>query len=230
MIGCLLLHGFTGRSEEIAPLINYLERETDWEIIAPVLPGHGNQLNLKGKDYSMWIDKAVDELHYLKKHCEKVFVIGFSMGAMIAVQLANQYTIDRLVLLAPAAKVLPMPKMVLEINKMLRDAKRGILHSNLMYQHSVQKIIYTPMEAVLEFFKLIKQSKKCLYDIDVPVLIMQGKQDALVPYKTIYEFDRVIQSTEKEIVLFQDAGHFICLEKDTGRIVNRLALEFLKKH
>ncbi|TXK89896.1 alpha/beta fold hydrolase, partial [Parageobacillus sp. SY1] len=91
MIGCLCIHGFTGSPDEVAPLAEYLQKRTDWVIKTPILPGHGKRLQLKGITYDQWFQAAERELQALMEICETVYVIGFSMGGVIAVYLAEKY-------------------------------------------------------------------------------------------------------------------------------------------
>src|SRR4051794_9655664 len=99
MIGCLCIHGFTGAPYEVEPLANYLQRHTDWKIVVPLLPGHGDTLSLKDSTCTDWIDCAEIALQKLFEECEKVYVIGFSMGGLIAAYLTARYSISKLVLL-----------------------------------------------------------------------------------------------------------------------------------
>lgn len=46
MIGCLIIHGYTGGPYEVDPLRVYLQKRTNWKIVVPVLEGHGENLDL----------------------------------------------------------------------------------------------------------------------------------------------------------------------------------------
>ena len=93
MIGCLLIHGYTGSPHELEPLTGYLQKRTNWEIQVPILPGHGNQLELEDVSYEEWMSAAEKAYVELRKRCDIVYVIGFSMGGMIAVYLAAKYDV-----------------------------------------------------------------------------------------------------------------------------------------
>ncbi|MFP3325017.1 carboxylesterase, partial [Planococcus sp. SIMBA_160] len=62
MIGCLCIHGFTGAPYEVEPLAQYLKQTTDWTVQSITLPGHGEELRLKGILYQEWIATAELEL------------------------------------------------------------------------------------------------------------------------------------------------------------------------
>lgn len=226
MIGCLVIHGFTGHIEEVKPLVDYLETNTDWVFSVPTLPGHGETLNLKGKPYESWIQASVEAYEELSKKCTDIYVIGFSMGGMIAAYLAALFKVKKLVLLAPALRIFPVRQLTKEFGGILVDARHHALESNLMYHNSLKKFSHTPLTSVIEFLKLVKFVRPFLKNVYTPVWIGQGKDDAIVPYWGIRELDRRISSEDKRFVLFNDAGHFLCLDESQDE-VNRLVLQFL---
>ena len=115
MIGCLCIHGFTGAPDEIEPLVHFLNGHTDWKLVVPTLPGHGEMLELKGVQYGQWISHAEKELEKLLQTCEKVYVVGFSMGGMIASYLAVHFPVEKLVLLSAAAYYVNPKQLAVDI-------------------------------------------------------------------------------------------------------------------
>src|SRR5699024_6367235 len=102
MIGCLIIHGFTGGPFEVEPLRAFLEERTDWKVLVPTLTGHGEELDLSSVKYEVWLEDAKHALHELQAQCVTGYVVGFSMGVMIAAYLVGTENVDRLVLLATA--------------------------------------------------------------------------------------------------------------------------------
>lgn len=226
MIGCLIIHGYTGGPYEVNPLADFLKENTDWHIEVPTLPGHGKELNLEDVSYKKWIMAAETELEKLQSKYEEIYVIGFSMGGMIAAYLAAKYKIDKLVLLATSGKYLNFRQIGLDIAEVIVDGVRGSLGENKLYQHYKEKIGTVPFKANLEFMKLVRFTRRYLDKVDSPVLIAHGQQDGMVPYKTGYYLDKEIHSEEKEVVFFERSRHLICLgdDKDT---LNGMVYDFL---
>src|SRR5690625_6821664 len=77
---------------------------TDWKLSVPILTGHGEEFSLEGISYDKWLEAAEKEMIKLMEECEILYVIGFSMGGMIAAYLAADLDVDKLVLLAPARR------------------------------------------------------------------------------------------------------------------------------
>ncbi|GGD05073.1 carboxylesterase [Thalassobacillus devorans] len=214
MIGCLCIHGYTGGPYEVQPLVDYLEQRTNWMFEVPTLPGHGRKLDLKGRYYQEWI--ATAELAFLKlaKTCDVVYVIGFSMGGMIAAYLAGKYKVDRLVLLSAAGKYISVPQMYKDITDFVAEALKGTLADNDLFLHYQDKLKQTPFPSSIEFVKLIRFTRPFLKEVQVPVLIIQGQQDEMVPDKAAIYLEQEIPSTDKQLVFMKESKHLICYGKD----------------
>lgn len=214
MIGCLFIHGFTGAPYEVEPLAEHIRHSTDWVVRTPTLPGHGETLNLKGTHYSEWIEYAEKELVELLHTCDQVFVIGFSMGGIIAGYLATRFPIQKLVLLSAAAYYINPKQLVSDIKLMLRDGLNKNLHKNELYLRYKKKIVDTPLSATIEFRKLVRKIRPLLNRINVPTLIVQGECDGIVPVKSAHYLNQVISSTQKRLLFLPCAKHHVCYGGD----------------
>ncbi|MGX6446376.1 alpha/beta hydrolase [Neobacillus sp. K501] len=210
MIGCLCIHGFTGAPYEVEPLAEYLTKHTDWVFRIPTLPGHGENLSLKGVQYQQWIDHAESELKDLIQICEKVYVVGFSMGGMIASYLAAKYPVDKLVLLSAAAYYVNPKQMASEFKSMLLDIFKGNLAGNELFQRYKRKIKATPITATLQFRRLVASIKPLLPQVEVPTLIAQGECDGIVPPKSAEYLYQTINAKKKRLTYIKDSNHHIC--------------------
>ncbi|HLR43047.1 MAG TPA: alpha/beta fold hydrolase [Pseudogracilibacillus sp.] len=228
MIGCLIIHGFTGGPFEVEPLRAFLEERTDWKVLVPTLTGHGEELDLSSVKYEVWLEDAKHALHELQAQCETVYVVGFSMGGMIAAYLAGTENVDRLVLLATARKYLSFKYLSQYVAEVIGDGVKGKLEENEMYHHYKGKIGTVPLRANIEFMKLVNKTKDYLEEVTAPVFIAQGKRDGLVPYHVAYALEEEIASEEKEVVFFEQSKHLICLGNDS-EILNKMIYQFLEE-
>lgn len=222
-IGCLIIHGFTGGPEEVEPLARYLKHHTNWDIVVPLLPGHGEELMFDNMSYKAWISTMEIVYRTLKEQYDIVYVIGFSMGGMIASYLAGKWKANKLVLLAPALKYLSLKQYTLDVVETMGDLFGGKIKENPLYLRYKKKV---PWKAKIEFMKLVQHTKVYLKQITSPVFIAQGQSDGVVPVRTIYALDNQIASKQKEIVLFGQSDHHICLGADKDAL-NRMVYQFL---
>lgn len=226
MIGCLIIHGYTGGPYEVEPLVQYLKEHTDFVISVPILPGHGEQLMLDDKSHGEWLEAAEESIEELIKDCDRIYVIGFSMGGMIAAYLAAKYDVEKLVLLAPARRYISVGKIARRIGEVVVDVFRGTLADNEFYLNVKEKRAEVPMKSNVEFTRLVRHTKNYLEDVTAPVLIIHGQDDSIVPVSAVKDLDEEIASDEKQIVVFDREDHMLCLG-ESKEVVNQLVYNFL---
>jgi carboxylesterase len=87
--GCLVMHGFTSSPGEVKWLARHLA-EAGFTVYAPRLFAHGaNYRDMRRARWGDWYLTACDALAVLMAQCERVIVIGHSMGGMLALLLAS---------------------------------------------------------------------------------------------------------------------------------------------
>jgi carboxylesterase len=210
MIGCLCIHGFTGSPYEVEPLVEFLKERTDWKLSVPTLPGHGETLSLKGIRYQQWIEYAETELKILLQKCDTVYIIGFSMGGLIASFLASKYPVDKLVLLSAAAYYLNPKQLASDIKIIFQDSLQGKLFNNELFLRYKRKIKETPFTATVQFRKLVSFIRPILPQVVVPTLIAQGECDGIVPPKSAEYLYRTISAQQKKLTYIKHSKHHIC--------------------
>lgn len=227
MIGCLCIHGFTGSPSEVEPLASYLKKNTNWQIVVPTLPGHGDSLNLKGISFNQWIEHAEKELERLLETCETVYVIGFSMGGLIASYLAVHYPLSKLILLSAAAYYINPKQLALDIIGMVKDLYKGKLFENELYLRYSRKIKETPLAATLQFRRLVATIRPLLNRVTVPTLIAQGESDGIVPPRSAQYLYERIGTMEKRLLYVKESKHLICHCHEREKLFQEI-VHFLK--
>ncbi|MFF2753903.1 alpha/beta hydrolase [Psychrobacillus sp. NPDC058041] len=225
--GVLCIHGFTGGPYELEPFVDFLKANTHWEIVVPTLPGHGETLALEKLSAENWMMAAEQTLRQLQKEVERVYVIGFSMGGLIALYLANRYPIDKLILLSAAAKYVYPNQLLKDIREIAKEALTGKLENNQLYKFYRRKFKNTPIHAALEFMRVVRIVEPFYGQITIPVFLVQGKKDGIVPYMAAqFLFDQ-LGSVKKELTYLEKGKHHICYSEDCEVWFTK-ALRFLK--
>jgi carboxylesterase len=107
-VSILILHGYSQNPERIEPYIDFLSK-SGFNILAPRLMGHFDQ-NLKALDqisYQDWLSQAERSFQVAKAMGDRVVVIGYSLGGLLASRIALDHPedISALILLSPAWRV-----------------------------------------------------------------------------------------------------------------------------
>ncbi|YCA13514.1 alpha/beta fold hydrolase [Bacillus sp. AK128] len=226
MIGCLCIHGFTGAPYEVEPLVSFLKKHTDWKIVAPILPGHGDDEDLLTITYPDWIEAVEKEIQILINECETVYVIGFSMGGLLAAYLAKKYPVEKLVLLSAAAYYVNVRQLFKDIKEMALDGIRGNLSDNILYRRYRKKITNTPVSATRQFRMLVKFIKPCIREIHTPTLIIQGECDGIVPTKSAHFIFEKLGSDDKKLVFLSSSPHHVCHGPDFDQLTEEVSSFF----
>ncbi|TWI60027.1 alpha/beta hydrolase [Halalkalibacter nanhaiisediminis] len=222
MIGCLCLHGFTGEPWEVEPVATYFLEQKGWLVYTPTLPGHGPDGNLKDITYQEWVYTAEVAALELLKRCDEVYVIGFSMGGMLAGYIASKYPVSKLVLLSAAAYYVNPLQLLQELKDVVRLRIRGELDRDEHYQLYRKKVIETPMSAVFQFMQAVKRIKPYLSRVQIPTLILQGELDGIVPRKSATYLYETIGSKVKEIQFLPETKHMICHGFERDQLIKRI--------
>ncbi|MFP3917530.1 alpha/beta fold hydrolase [Lysinibacillus telephonicus] len=215
-IGVLMLHGFSGGPYEIMPLANFIKENTDWIIETPTFTGHGDMdfLSLKGYKAEHWLMDAEIAYRNLAKKVDKIFVIGFSMGGIIALYLAKRYPVSKLILLSAAVKYIAPAQLLKDLRAMAEDAINGRLKDNELFKRYENKIKNVPASSTVQFMKIVSQVEPYIHTIDVPVFIVQGQCDGIVPSATAQLLYDQLPSNEKQIFFSVNGKHHICYSDD----------------
>lgn len=212
--GVLLIHGFTGSPAELLLLGEFLNR-AGFTVLGVRLAGHGkNELELTRTTCADWFDSVLDGYSLLKSSCEKIFVVGHSMGVLLSLKLAAVQPIDKLVTLSPPFLIdegfhlekLP-PRSDCEglfIIKPRRKLKNVPPAVNKTYRQF-------PLVCVHEFLTLRNEVQKLLPQIKTPLLIMHAEDDHTAKVESAALLANSVASTQIELITVPNGGHLIPL-------------------
>ncbi|MBL7492546.1 alpha/beta fold hydrolase [Frankia sp. AgB1.9] len=93
-VGVLVLHGITGTPHSVRAWGEYLGA-AGLAVSCPLLPGHGTRWqDLAATGWRDWYRAADDAFAELHARCSSVFVMGLSMGATLALRLAEEHGVQ----------------------------------------------------------------------------------------------------------------------------------------
>ncbi len=203
----LIIHGFAGGTYDEEDLANYLELNKFFDVYQFTLPGHDK--NLSNAKYQEWIDYSEEKLKFLIDNgYRNIYLIGHSMGGVIAAYLATKYDrVKKVVLAAPAFQYLSVINEKVNVKKSLQLTPKVI--KTYGADEVVSRMLKLNLSTIKEFMELVKDKYDSPKDLKCPILLIQGKCDNLVPLTSSkYVYDSV-KSKEKKLIIFDDLTHDI---------------------
>lgn len=217
-IGFLIIHGFGGSIEEIQPLNKFL-LNNGFSTVCPTLKGHtGKRKDLKGISYNEWINSAEQGLMKLRERSEKIILIGFSMGGLIAVNLALKHKVCGIITLSMPIYHWDTKRIFLNI---MDDFKKGKFDSLKFYAGASLAL---PLSAMLNFKFLLYKTKPLLTQIKCPILITQGLRDDAVKHCSAKYIFNNVSSKKKRLSYYDNSTHVICKSEDQKQLFNDIKI------
>jgi carboxylesterase len=180
--GALVLHGFTGNPSSMRGVAEALAA-AGFAVELPRLPGHGTTVeDMIGTTYRDWLAEAERAYQQLSGRCEKVVVVGLSMGGALTVWLASGH--PEIAGIVCINAVVSAPLGMLEgVQGMLSqgmDRMDGI-GSDIADPEAVESAYAeTPLAPLISLFEAADEFQARLGRIACPVLIITSLQDHVV--------------------------------------------------
>lgn len=224
-VGVLLIHGFTATTAEVRLMAEKLHL-AGLTTAAPLLPGHGTHPDdLNRATWPMWLQKVKETYERLLEVCQKVFVLGTSMGALLSLELAAQHPeIAGLILFSPALKVdsLWLAPLIAPFKAYLKKQPKD---PRLAWKGYT---VY-PLKGAAQLYQLQKHVRKVLPKIHQPILICTGEKDETISNEAVASMVSRIKSAEIHLYLFHNRAHFIMLEDDLDE-ASEVVLNFIQNN
>jgi pimeloyl-ACP methyl ester carboxylesterase len=234
----LFIHGWSSNWQIF--LLNIGAFMRTHRVLALDLPGFGASdmpaEPISIRRYARTVDAVCDALGV-----ERVVVVGNSMGGFIGAELALSFgtRVDRLVLVSaaglstgmlPRRSVLAAALLVGTGGRRATFLQSPVVHRPRLRRAAMQWVIRYPEklsvplseELVLSFAKpgfvdalraiMDYDYRDRLPEIEIPVLIVWGRQDLLVPVGDAEEYAELIGANAR-VVVFDDTGHVPMLER-----------------
>ena len=218
----LVIHGFAGGVYDEEYLINYLEFVRNFDVFSFTLPGHDVR-DKKDATEEKWIKKSEKQLKMLLNHGYKeIYIVGHSMGGVIATYLTNRYhQVKKLVLVAPAFTSLGTKEQGGLLSAFFKIPD---LVKSYSYQELLTRVSKLPIASEKEFMNLINHHKRDIYDIDVPIMFVHGSEDQVVPVESSIKLYDKINNKKKKLVIVDGYYHDVF----KGRKVESICKEIRK--
>lgn len=219
-LGFLLCHGFTGSPQSLLPWAEYLAT-AGHSVNLPRLPGHGTtwqEMNrTRWQDWYATVEAALGEL---RGDCDQVVLCGLSMGAALALRLAQQHgaSVTGLVLVNPAVLVEDPKLFALPVMRRLVGSVAGI-GSDIKKPGSVE-LAYdrTPLNALSSMLELFSAVREGLPQVTQPLLVLRSANDHVVPASSTRAVLEGVGTAGAVEIVLPESFHVATLDHDAPTI------------
>jgi carboxylesterase len=229
--GVLLCHGFTGSPQSLRPWADYLA-DADMTVSLPRLPGHGTnwqEMNrTRWEDWYAEVDRAFGEL---QATTEEVFVMGLSIGACLALRLAELQgkAIAGLVLVNPSITADTKLFLLAPVMKLVVPSLKAV--GNDIKKDGVTELAYdrTPTRAAATLPGLWTVTKRDLGKVTAPTLVYHSAQDHVVGPASLAILRQALPADRLQVRECPDSYHVATLDNDAPAIFAG-SLDFVRSH
>lgn len=213
----LLIHGFTGVPSEMKYLGQRLSGE-GFAVSIPRLPGHGtNHRDLLASGARDWLRRCVDAYLELSAEFDTVYVAGLSMGGLLAVLLAAEFKVPRIVLAAPALRttipllrLTPVARYFVQSvpNRAYTEAEEDDTDADrrsLRAEYSR----YRWVAPAAELRSLQRLAMARLRQVQSATLTIVSKRDRAVPTDVGMLVERRAAARETRLIVLERSGHVV---------------------
>ena len=220
--GVLLVHGFNGSLKDMEEIEGVL-RKNGLVTKNLLLPGHGSHVReMLPLGWPEWAAEVRAAYRDLRQQCERVFLVGHSLGGALCLHTAAHEDVAGIVsMCAPISMpawmgpLIRAGKYLLPLVPTMREDVRDPA-ARRRYTRDVYR--WTPMRPVESMLDYLPTLRTELPRITAPALIMVSNHDHVVPARDGRQIYRLIGSREKYFVTFHHSYHVIMKDHDREEV------------
>lgn len=228
----LFIHGFTASPSELLPTAVLLNELGGHTVSGPLLPGHGSSPEeMNQSNWEDWFKAVSKEVCSLQEDYQKVYVMGLSLGALLAIHaaihcpgLGGVISINAPIflkdpyfkLLAPLLQVFKPYWPKANMGKILKLEEQGRFAYHC-----------TPVKAFRSMMSLRKQVLREIGKLAIPVLLMQSVQDESVKLCSAAYLAKKAGQAAPRVVNLPDSEHIATMGAEK-QLITREILVFIK--
>jgi len=225
----LCLHGLSSTPYELRPLCEALA-EAGLRVLAPRLVGHGTRpellLHTRWPD---WMAAARRAFNQLAREHDRVFVVGLSVGALLALTLGHERgaRVAGVVAMATPLRLGWRAQAVLRVAARLPIAdllpyiykSEGPDVSDPSVAAAMPGYDRIPLAAAASLVAAQKQVLDRVRRIRAPVLVLHGRHDHVAPVSNALLLRRRLSTRFRRLIIYSRSWHILPLDVEHEAVV-----------
>jgi carboxylesterase len=234
--GCLVTHGFTGAPKEMRWLGEYLNRQ-GYTVCGMRLNGHATRPeDMIRSRWPDWLVSVEDGYNLLRSNCERIFLLGLSMGGVLSLIAASRLPVNGVVAMSTPYNIpvhIPLPLWMVRFLSLFKPyIPKGKVpgsgwHDPAAYQQHVAYPM-NPLRSGVELKYLVDEMHAALPLVQVPVLLIHSRDDDYVINNSMQQIYDCLGSSDKQMLWVEGGGHVIT-EEPTRETVFKAAGDFIQR-
>jgi len=224
----VFIHGFMGGPLQFERLAQSIHAQ-GYSAASLLLPGHGSTVKeFSSATMEKWQDYLNAEIDRLSPNYDDVFLVGHSMGCLLAINavVGNIRNICGLFLLACPLKLKVFSVHSLKVRlKQVFCRKRHPMKATYLNTSSVPlkpSLIWRIVKPMVELKKLIHITNNNLHGVSVPVTAIFSLGDELVSIESLDMLKNGLKQTSFDSITISDSLHAYYPEHEYSIIENSL--------
>jgi carboxylesterase len=204
--------------------------QAKFTVLGIKLSGHGTNVEEFSKtDEHDWIKSAVDGYKRLAKIFKSIYVIGHSMGGLLAMYIAENYPVEKLILLAPALSYRHRYTLLAGVfSLIIKDYAWPIVDKPPDEAKYLLQYPRFPMKSVHYMNRLQKLVRKHINRITAETLLILARNDTLVHPRTKLILGKKLTSPPMAVIFLQKSGHSVAVECEKETVFKE-CINFLQR-
>ncbi|MHA1124276.1 MAG: alpha/beta hydrolase [Candidatus Heimdallarchaeota archaeon] len=222
--GILLTHGFSSTAQEMEDLGIFLNKKGGFTTFGTLLAGHGTSpADLALTDMVDWYKSLKKGYDFLSQICDKIILVGHSMGATLSLILAANEEVEGIVTLCAPIKVEYFAQDYLFlISDLLKYFPRKKAEIEIMEENGLLNYRVSALKAVEHLLDLMEIAKEEIPKVTVPIFTITAGHDKRVPLYNAEKIRSLVSSEIKEDYFSPESHHMILFGPEKHDVTNRI--------
>ena len=256
---CFLIHGLTGTAKEMSSVGSRLNKEGFSVAAPMMKGHNQSISALKRMGWQELYSGIKQEFLKYESSYDNIFVAGLSFGALLGIKLASEFpgkiraiscfsptlffdgwATPKLRFLLPLVYKTPL-KYYFYLkegypygvkNERLRSRIESFYKESGLFDYSKVHLYgypVIPVSSMQQNHLLAKHIFGLLDKVNVPIQLLQAKDDDVTSPKNSYYIYDHIGSKDKKVVLFEDSYHIIIADQERDKVAEE-TISFFQKH
>ena len=217
----LCLHGLTGTPYEVRPPAEALAAE-GFACVGPLLPGHGLPAEaLAATEERAWLDSARSEFDRLGATHDRVYVLGLSMGGLLALALGACRSVAGLVVMATPLRLRLVERLAVPLLARVRDSlprDPAIRDPEAKRHHPGTDRM--PLAAAVRLLRLQRLVRDELPRVTAPIHLIFSRADPIVHPRNAQRILATVGSNRRSVRYLESSLHGLTVDIERAQVAS----------